>query len=416
LTILALAIPMSILVVTALYVSMPAAAAIYAIGFMMLTWIRQDLALVLMFALVPFVYDLGIGPVSMAAADVSLFLALPILVFRRSSEARRLKPNPIQLPIALYLTICVLSTMIAGSFTQSITSMIQMIVYMIVAVFVFANCVGELPDLVSALYALLASNAFISIAAIGAGSGYVFGLNKNATGASTGYALVIAIELWLSRPKKNRQSRFLVFVICVLTGGLVSSLSRGSWAGTLAGVTLILFFHGRLKLAGRLLVIMLPLLVAFWIILPEASKDYASQVGSDSYNAKARFDSIDYAMQFFWSSPILGSGVGLRKLYDATNVIASTLAETGVLGLVAFLSIFVVFLRTAWRKRALLVSNQFAFVNIGVALTVSSLVHGCLDHYWNRGLFIVWAGVGLSINAMDHTASRLPRVSGRRIV
>ena len=118
-------------------------------------------------------------------------------------------------------------------------------------------------------------------------------------------------------------------------------------------------------------------------------------------------------MQFVQSSPVLGTGVGLRKMYDATNVLMSTLAETGIVGLAAFLSIFIAFIPAAWKKRKLVAPDKMIFVNMGIALTASSLVHGCVDHYWNRGLLVVWSAVGMSINAMSRAGRPPTQVAGR---
>ena len=84
--------------------------------------------------------------VKMDISDVSLFLAFPVLLVRRLSIAGKFAHNPIRIPVAAYLTVCVVSTIAAGAVTQSITSMLQMAMYLVVAVFVFANCVSDLND------------------------------------------------------------------------------------------------------------------------------------------------------------------------------------------------------------------------------------------------------------------------------
>jgi O-antigen ligase len=390
------------LVVLAAYVSLPLAGAVYAIGFMALTWLRPDLAFILIFAATPFFYDVGGGPVTMAVADISVFLALPVLLMRRLSNGRPFARSPIRIPMAAYLLVCVASTLAAGDISRSIVSMLQMLVYLVVAVFAFANCVGRLQDLVPALYAMIFSNLLLAMLAVRMGSGYVLGLHKNAVGLSVGFALVTAIDLWLARLQAgNPRRRFLVFAICCLTAGLVSSLSRGSWLGTFVAVALLLSLRGRVKMALRLCIVLIPIIIIFWMILPEASKDYATDVYIDAHNTQTRLHSLDFAMGFFQSSPVLGVGVGLRKIYDATNVVASTLAETGILGLVTFSSIFLTFFIWAWRKRRAVTPELASFLYIGVALTASSLIHGCVDHYWNRGLLVVWASVGMAINATN---------------
>ncbi len=54
-------------------------------------------------------------------------------------------------------------------------------------------------------------------------------------------------------------------------------------------------------------------------------------------------------------------GVGLRKDYDATNVLLMTLAETGVLGVVAFLLIHAAFFRMIWQAQTSIASGRKRF-------------------------------------------------------
>ena len=110
--------------------------------------------------------------------------------------------------------------------------------------------------------------------------------------------------------------------------------------------------------------------------------------------------SVDLAKNYFEQSPVVGVGVGLRKQYDATNLVMSTLAETGVVGLLTFSLIYVSFFRMIWwtRKRVAQTEIQFSFLVVGAALTGCTLAHGMVDHYWSRGaITIAWASVGMAV-------------------
>jgi cell division protein FtsW (lipid II flippase) len=126
-------------------------------------------------------------------------------------------------------------------------------------------------------------------------------------------------------------------------------------------------------------------------------------ISTSSQSTQARFQSIDISREQFLHSPLIGVGVGFRKVYDSTNLIMSTLAETGVLGLLTFLSIFIAFACMVFRAWQRLKENDpaISLLSIGAALSLSSFVHGCVDHYWNRGLFPVWASMGLAIHAYN---------------
>ena len=78
----------------------------------------------------------------------------------------------------------------------------------------------------------------------------------------------------------------------------------------------------------------------------------------------------------------------------------STLAETGVLGLLTFSLIYVAFFRMVWwtRQRVPPAQAQFSFLALGAALTGCCLAHGMVDHYWSRGaITVAWASVGMTV-------------------
>jgi O-antigen ligase len=165
------------------------------------------------------------------------------------------------------------------------------------------------------------------------------------------------------------------------------------------GIIVLLLLHRRFALAIKSFVVLIPVIVCCWLALPQESKDYAVDFSHSASNIEARYQSADYALKLFDQSPVWGNGVGLRKTYDATNVILSTLAETGVAGLVAFLSIFIAMFwmvirtcRTADPK-----SHVFSIAAIAGALMAAKFAHGCVDHYWSRVMLPVWAAAGMGV-------------------
>ena len=136
--------------------------------------------------------------------------------------------------------------------------------------------------------------------------------------------------------------------------------------------------------------------------LTQITPDNVRNLGLDWVFQTGRNDQIK-------ASPILGVGVGLRKQYDATNVVMSTLAETGVLGLVAFAAIFGTLFWMAWKAQRKVGRDDpnFSLMAAGTAVVFGKLLHGCVDHYWSRGIVPVWAGAGLVVFAYNY-ARRLP--------
>jgi len=393
----------------ALYVSLPAAALIYAAAYMLLAWVRPDLALFLMFASCPFLYDVGGGPVKMALAEIDLVLATPILLVRTLWRRQPLTSNPIKWPLLAYFGICIASSLRGGITAEGIVSMAQMAIYMVLAVFVFSSCVPDLRLNYIALYGFLLSCAFLAVLGVTTRQEYLLGIHKNAIGTSLSNAVIICGELWFAESDRRRKRR-LGLLACLLVGGLFFSVSRGGWAGALAGLAVIAAMRRQFKLLFRAMVPAALIVVILWQLLPRYEQEYAADLQTTSHNVKARLISIEYAMHFFETSPVLGVGVGLRKLYDATNLVVSTLAETGVLGLIAFLSIFVALAWSIWRARSRipLTHPMFSFLAIGLALTACQFLHGLVDHYWSRVLLVPWATVGMAFRARQE-GIRTPR-------
>jgi O-antigen ligase len=140
-----------------------------------------------------------------------------------------------------------------------------------------------------------------------------------------------------------------------------------------------------------------PLVMVCWLLLPAESREYASDLSASAHNVHARLVSIEFALAEFKTSPIYGVGVGLRKTYDATNLVMSTLAETGVLGLASFVSIFITLAGMAVYSARRLDADDLAFslMVLGAGLVTCKLVHGMVDHYWGRGILPAWAGAGM---------------------
>jgi O-antigen ligase len=151
----------------------------------------------------------------------------------------------------------------------------------------------------------------------------------------------------------------------------------------------------------RTFLLLIPVVALSWTMLPAESKAYSTDFKPTlKGSVGTRITNAAVALSYFEKSPITGAGVGLRKMYDATNLFLFTLAETGILGLAAFLSIHLVFLRMAGSARRYLTPADpaFSFLVIGTALLIGKLVHGQVDHYWSRGqVLMAWAGAGMAV-------------------
>ena len=378
---------------------------LYAIIFLIACYQKPKLALLLVIASAPFNYDISAGgPFHFSLAEVNLILTALVFVLR----GRSIVMGPLAIPSAGYLGIGLLSSALNWRAT-SLASLIQMVIYMILAVVIFTSLVSNARDFRWALRGVLVSGFVLACAVIVKRTGYVFDLHKNAVGTSLACCVIVAAELWFSSTKAGSRN-ILSVILLVLIAGLFFTLSRGAWLGAACGLFVLLAIRREVRLLMRISVVMIPVIALCWIFLPEKGKTYATDLSEGNWNIKMRFESIDLARKYFQKDRLLGVGVGLRKEYDATNVVWLTLAETGVLGFGAFLCLHFALLRMVWRTQRHLHRKDplFSAAALGAALVTGKFVHGLVDHYWSRGaLMITWAAAGMATHAYLVTRRRL---------
>lgn len=389
----------AVLVPVALSYPLAAIAAIYVPGFWWLAWKRPHIALLLIFASCPFQTDVsGGGFAKYSIAEVNMVLTIPVFLLHMIVRKRLPVIGPIALPVLLYFVVCGYSSWLRWRGQDATLSLGQMFLYFVVVVAVFASFVPRLEDLRKVLWALVVVGVFLSLA--GMATHYTFiGLNKNGLGASLSVALLVTVDLWLSE-LKPRTKQWLLAALGIISLGLLLSLSRGSWMGFFVGVIAIFALRRQWKALGRLVLVLVPLIALGWLFVPTDSKDYATSFGKGSSNIEARYKSVDLAQTVFDRNPLYGEGVGLRKQYDATNVVWMALAETGVLGLAAFLLIHTSFLGMVLRtqRRLPALHPHFSLLAVGAALILDQLAHGMVDHYWSRGaIMAAWAAAGMAV-------------------
>ena len=391
-------------------------ALLYVTGFCLVAYYYPGAALALIFALAPFQNDLsGGGGAKFSIAEINLMLTLPALYVRCLVQKLRLHVGPIFVPVLLYFTVCLYSSAMHWLGSVALISLIQMFLYFVVVVCVFCVFITDPRQYWPGFYGLVGVGVFLSVAGMATDFWFI-GLNKNGIADSLAISFIVATELILSAGSA-RARRWLLAALGMIALGLLFSLSRGAWLGTICGVTLIFTLRRRLRLLLKITLCLLPLIAAFWFTLPQSSRDYALGFGTDHYNIKLRYQSVDIAQSYFNQSPVFGMGVGLRKNYDATNLLLMTLAETGVLGVAALLLIHVAFFGMIWKaqKRIARTEALFTLLCLGGALVLDKFVHGMVDQYWSRGaIMAAWAGAGMATHAfyVAQERSRLAEHSG----
>lgn len=377
------------------------AALLYVTGFCLAAYYYPGAALALIFASAPFQNDLsGGGGAKFSIAEINLMLTLPVLYLRCLVQKLRLHVGPVLVPVLLYFTVCLYSSAMHWLGSVALISLIQMFLYFVVVVCVFCVFITDIKQYWPGFYGLVGVGVFLAVAGIATNYWFI-GLNKNGIADSLACCFLVATELILSA-ETIRAKRWLMAALGVIALGLLFSLSRGSWLGTLCGVALIFTLRRRLGLLLKIMLCLLPLIAAFWFSLPQASRDYAMGFGTDHYNIKLRYQSVAIAQSYFAQSPVFGMGVGLRKNYDATNLLLMTLAETGILGAACLLFIHLAFFGMIWKtqKRIARTEALFSLLCLGGALVLNKFVHGMVDQYWSRGaIMAAWAGGGMATRA-----------------
>jgi O-antigen ligase len=386
-------------------------AVLYAFGFWTIGLSRPRWVLAMICGTIFFQEDLGVGGVKFSIAEVNTILAIPLII----ASGKKWRSYPGLNSIFVYFAICIFSSLTVWRSTTTV-SIVQMITYFLVVPFVFGALGGAEAACANALKATAFIGGGLALLPVAMGSFSVLGLNKNGLGDTLCAALLVGIEL-VTRETRKRKRWLYAILVASISLGLLATLSRGSWLGAASGLSALAIWRKQVKRLLQIGLLLLPILVALWWKLPAESREYATDLRADSYNVKARLEMMDFAISRFRSSPVFGVGVGLRKEYDSTNIVLSTLAETGIVGLIAFTSIFVSVLFYFWRARRWLPPRELtsSVVGLAVSVNVAKLAHGLVDHFWQRGtLTLAWGLVGMAAALISESRRHMILLHARK--
>jgi hypothetical protein len=387
---------------------LPAFALVYCSFFMYLVWTRPQIALTGIIAVAPYVQDLGGGlPVRFSLAEIHLLLAFFVYIVKGVLMRSIRLLGPLTVPVTLYLVVLAWTSLRSGPEQEDIKALIQTFVTCGVTVAVFANMVPSAESMVRSLIWLPIFCLPIAVFSVTTGSSFAFGLHKNSIGGSLAAGIIILANLWHSQVDVFGK-RYLVWLLLVLGGGLLMSLSRGAWLGTIVGLTVSGLLWGRVTLVFRTMMLAVPLLLVLWLLLPSEKQEYATGFQADRWNIKMRIMTQENLQEIITKEPLFGVGIGLRKQIDATNFVLVTLAESGAIGLVAFVCVFGTIVRVGFTvcrsdsNKSLILCGSLA-----VGLLSCKVGHGMVDHFWGRGSgTVVWASIGILMAAEQKVVAR----------
>jgi polysaccharide biosynthesis protein PslJ len=249
--------------------------------------------------------------------------------------------------------------------------------------------------------------AIVTTAAHGFASGHTLGLQKNFVGAMCGSAVLIAFL----RPAWVRLSHAQALTIAVLCSiGLFASQSRGAIAALAAALFIGAVRQGRVSRREVIAVIVVTPLVLF-AVSSVRHQSHQHEITSLTYRA----DYSALAYREWHLSPVFGQGLrffkqpGALTQVDTPSVIASTLAEGGVVGVLALGLLVGSALLVLWR----LPRDAAA---LAVAFVVGRFAHGLFDIYWVAGTTTLpWLIVGIVCGNVDADVAdgELPELANR---
>lgn len=220
--------------------------------------------------------------------------------------------------------------------------------------------------------------------------------------------LCLTVVAW---QRRSRWGWPLLGALVVIGAALLLSFSRGAWIGALAGVLVILWLVGGWWRRGVALIVVTAVVVLAggWQYVPAPfgpRLGSATQIFSapdimrdDAQQRPTVYAAVERAAQFkagvaMWqSAPLLGIGPGsYTRVYPefarqgwlisrghAHNAYVQIIAEQGILGLLAYLGLWVMQWRRAWRTTH--VGGVARWVAIAACGTMAAVaVHECFEY------------------------------------
>jgi O-antigen ligase len=217
---------------------------------------------------------------------------------------------------------------------------------------------------------------------------------------------------------------FVLAALVIVLVACLMSFTRAVWLGFFIGSLSFVFFNWKslLRHTQKILIVALPVLLliaglSFWIKIGSVplfqmyGNRFQNLLEYRSGTGSARLEAWKYSLQFWQRNPILGNGTDSIKFlargtsmprfgedYWIPNSMILALHDTGILGLVCFCVIQIVFLwnllaarkrTTSPNQRAMLEGCFAAFIGIHVAYFFTNA-------FW---LIFIWVFMAIGISA-----------------
>ena len=341
-------------------------------------------------------------PFSKSIVEISFVAALIAWAVKRSI-IRDFRPvsTGVNLPIIVFTILGFLSMLTSTSLPLSLKGFFFKLFEWIMIYFIVAESVNTKEKMDRILTVMLMSALLVSVDGIfQVVTGKDFLLNyvvakgytmrasfdsPNGFGAWLVVMLLLAVSLACF--SKNKKRHLLWILICPLIFCLVSTYSRGAW---IAGF-ISLMFLGLIR-SKKLFLIVTVLLLILPFIVPASVKQRANSIMKITSMNTDRFTLWQEALNITADFPLLGSGINTYasiapryKLTEVTgvyphNCYLQMAAESGILGLGAFLWILVALFKTSLINVKRINDKFYGAVLVGLlAGLFGLLIHSFVD-------------------------------------
>jgi len=168
-------------------------------------------------------------------------------------------------------------------------------------------------------------------------------------GAYFSFALAVTIGLWKTEPKKRTKHMLYATAVLIILGLLLSGSRAGILVGAFILLSYVVFFEDH---KHRIKFLLLCLVIGV-LVMPGLGSRVIGSLSLSDYNNGIRAQHWNLALEHMKLSPVFGSGwydYPLReKAVNAHNAYLQVGADTGIVGLLAFLVFVITFLGFTFR-------------------------------------------------------------------
>jgi O-antigen ligase len=367
-------------------------------------------------------------------------------IFAIMFNKRKIMPNPLTWPIIIFLFVNFISIFVAGN-TIRAAEVFVFVSFMAFVGIVAANMINSKEAIKKVIKVLFWSTLVVCIFALYQFFGDLIGLSTSLTGLREAYTkaifgfprvmafsneplylanflfipLGVGLSLYLNRGTSFKQSWLFAFLGLIILIYVLTA-SRGAYVGLAAMILFFLVVMAKRIFTIRNVVTISAILgiviLSSWAFLsyaePQALNEFISRVKLEDINVAessvGRLQAYEQAIVFWKESPIIGIGVGnygpkVKDFPDPSTVTGwdivnneylEILAETGVLGLGAFLLILVLLF---WRAAIAYYKTNDIFLKSLIVGLSAALVGILVQYIFFSTLYImyIWVLIGLII-------------------